>query len=447
MPISKILETGKRSLLAYQSAINTTSSNIANVNNPNYTRRRAELTQLITGYNSLGLSEDDSLRLRQRYAEKQWWHENQFLGQFDTNSMLLNQIENSFAEDTQSGISSLLGEFWNAWSDLANDPDSVYARNLLRDKAKLLTDGFQRVHSDLINLQEQIVPEIRSTANDINQKTSRLAEINERLLMGKSKDLLDERDGIIADLSKMIDIKIKEKENGTVSVFADGLLLVSDDEVNKMEVGMTTVDGRNRVEVYLADGHKPLTISTGSIGAMIKTHNETIPYYLKKLDDLAKSIADKVNELHRTGENLNGTTNISFFADDVSGAADFRLNSSIENDTSLIASHLVGEGEGSGNLAQAISDLQNERVLNGNTINDYYTATVSELGNQIKENDSLKSSQELIVQQLQNERDSVSAVSIDEEMTKMVQYQQAYQAAAKIVTTVNQMVDTILSLK
>jgi len=447
MPISSIFEIGKRSLLAYQSAIQTTSGNVANVNNEDYNRRRAQLNPLLNGFSAIGISGQDSVRLSQQYAQYQLWQENQRLGEYESRNTMLRQVENVFAENTDSGINSLLTDFWNSWNGLANDPDSDYARNLVRDKAVLLSGAFQRVHADFKDMQNQIRPEIKAHIDEINQKTQQLAKINERLTIENNPDLMDQRDRLITDLSKLVDIKVKEDDKGVVSIYTDGLLMVSKGEYNEMRMSVDSSDSQNRVHIYLGQGQRELNIQSGSLKSLIDINNNKIPGYLDKLDELARSIADEVNGLHSSGENLNGTTGISFFADDVSGAADFRVNDAIIQDASLIASHYSGEGEGSGSLAQDISDLRNQRLVHGVSINDYYNTMLSDIGNNIQEASFLEDSQQLVVQQIQNQKDAVSGVSLDEEMANLVQYQQAYQAAARIVTTVNDMVDTVLSLK
>ncbi|HHJ53452.1 MAG TPA: flagellar hook-associated protein FlgK [Caldithrix abyssi] len=448
MPISNIFEIGKRSLLAYQSAIQTTSGNVANANNENYSRRRADLQQSLTGFASLGLSGDDVVRLRQRFAEQQLWQESQRLGEYESAGRLLRQIENVFAENTESGINNLLNQFWNAWDDLANDPESAFARNLLRDKARLLTSAFQRVHGDFRQLQSQIQPEVEAQIRDVNERTARLAEINSQLMYKKNDpDLMDERDRLIGELSETLDIKVKEKENGVVSIYTDGLLLVADNKSNDLRMEIETESGEDQIKIYLSDSSRAVHMGSGSLKALVEIHNEKIPDYLDQLDRLAVTIAQKVNEIHMAGENLDGTTNVPFFADDVTGAANFRVDDAVLDDPSLIATRLPGEGDGSGSIAQAISDLQSEKVIGGVTINDYYNGLISDVGSKIHEADFMEQSQQLVVQQIKNQKEAVTGVSLDEEMTKLVQFQQAYSAAAKIVTTVNAMVDTVLNMQ
>lgn len=447
MPVSSIFEIGKRSLLAYQSAIQTTSGNISNSNDENYARRRAELSQMIGGFSALGFSTEESTRLRQRFAENQLWQENQDLNQYQANNMLLTQVEDIFAEDTESGLSSLLTQFWNSWSDLANDPESDYARAIVKDKGVLVTNAFNRMHRDLREMQGQIRPEVDTRIEQINQKLEQLSGINQKLRYQNDPNLMDQRDLLIKDLSSEFDIRVKELDTGEVSIYVDGYVLVSDQTVNLLKSSVETIDGENQIKIFLGNTDKEVNVQSGTLQGLIHTHNEEIVSSIERLNELAVYFAESVNTLHLSGENANGTTNINFFASDVSSAADFRVNDAVLQDISLIATRLPGEEEGSGSIAQSISDLQFNEGLNGSTGLEFYHGMLTEIGNKIQEAEFLEQSQSLIVAQLQNQKDTVTGVSLDEEMTRLIQFEQAYQAAAKVINTVDEMVNTILSLK
>lgn len=446
MSIQQIFELGKRSLLTYQSAINTASGNISNINNENYSRRRTDFSGISAGFNGLGLSLDDAIRIRQRFAEHQIWQENQYLGQYQSTNLTLTQVENTFAEGTDAGLSTVLTNFWNSWNDLANDPENEYARNFVKDKARILTNTFQRIYTDLKGFQQQIVPEAEAEIREINQYASKLKKLNISLQTSENPDLYDERDRLLNELSQKLNVQVKEHDSGQVSVYVDGFLLVSPESYNQLQLERGGTEDNPVLNVKLQNSRRTININSGKLGGLLDTHNNYIPEYLQKLDELAKNIASEVNKLHRSGENLSGTTNIDFFASDVKGVADFKINNAILNDTSLIATRLPGEAEGSGALAQSIADLQFASIMSEGTAAEFYNTMMTNLGNAVQETTYLEESQKLIVENLQNHRDAVAGVSLDEEMTRLVQYQQAYEASAKIINTVDEMVQTVLTL-
>ncbi|NOX90058.1 MAG: flagellar hook-associated protein FlgK [Calditrichaeota bacterium] len=446
MSISRILEIGKRSLLAYQSAVKTTTDNISNANNEYYKRRRMTFDQLNMGYNALGLNIGDAQRLRQRFAEYQIFSENQFLGKYESTHRLLTQIESIFDENSDAGLSKVMSDFFNSWNDLAKEPESQYARNLVVDKAIVLSDSFQRINGDLQNIKDQIVPEVKLQLKDINQKLQLIQKINQQIRKQPNPDLLDQRDKVVDELSQLMNIRIKEKDNGEINIYSDGVLLVSYDVLNELDSKTVNADGKSQIKIQLKNGGYRINIDNGEIAGLLETYNELIPKYKEQMDALARGISQKVNAIHRQGENLEGTTGIDFFASDIQGISDFRLNEAVKNDPSLIASRKPGDAEGDGGVAQEISDLQFKSIFNEGTSHEYYQSFLTQLGDKIQENEFLTNSQKMILEQLKNQRDAVTGVSMDEEMTKMVQYQQAYDAAAKVISTVDEMMSTVLKM-
>ncbi|MHB2147798.1 flagellar hook-associated protein FlgK [Calditrichota bacterium LG25] len=446
MSISSILEIGKRSLLAYQSAVKTTSDNISNANNEYYRRRRVNFDQLNGGYSRLGLSITDAVRLRQRFAEYQIYSENQHLGKYQNTHRLLSQVEVLFNENSDAGLSKVMSDFFGAWNDLAKEPESDFARNLVLDKAMVLADTFERIDSGLQNIKDQIVPETKMTVDDINQKIQLIHKINQQIRKQPNPELLDQRDRILDELSLQINIQIKEKDSGEVNVYSDGILLVSHDILNELEAKTVTAEGHSKIKIQLKGSGYQINPSSGELSSLVEFYNDALPEYKEKLDALARTIARKVNELHAQGENLNGSSGINFFADDIAGMSDFRVNQAVAENPDLIASRARGGAEGDGSIAQQISDLQFAGLFKEGTAHEYYQTFLTGLGENIQEADFLADSQEMIVNQLKNQRDSVTGVSMDEEMTRMVQYQQAYEAAAKVITTVDEMMATVIQM-
>ena len=214
MSISGLFEIGRRSLAGYQSAIDITSGNIANANNENYKRRRVDLHNLTLNNSGAGFagseaSPADLQRIRQKFAEHALWRENNQLGMYDKTKSLLSQVESVFGDDSEGGLSSVLSQFWNSWNQLSNDPENDSTRNLVRNKGKLLADTFNRTYNRVIRFQREMTPEINDTVNMINQSAQKLLDINQQIRVNNNPDLLDERDKVISDLSKTINIDVK----------------------------------------------------------------------------------------------------------------------------------------------------------------------------------------------------------------------------------------------
>ncbi len=451
MSIKGIFETGRRSLLAYQAAMNTTSQNISGVNQAGYSRRRVDFTSLTIGLPnqpgvSIGLNANQIVRVRQSFLDQQYWTEMQNLGRYGTDELLLTQLEQIFAENTDAGLSNVLSEFWAAWNDLANDPESESTRVIVRDKAVLLTNTFNRISSDLEGMQEQLVQDLDGKISRVNEIIHRIAQVNKQMSINKSPDLLDERDRLVTELSGLMDISVKEKENGQITISSGGLILTSGAEINDLSLRVERQDGRLKVSVQVENLNRDLSLQFGEIGSLLETINGRITSYLDALDSLAVNIAQQVNLIHSQGYSANGTTGTNFFADDVTGASNFRLNPAVRRDPNLIATRKASEAVGDGSVALAISDLQFSNIVNNQRVSEYYNALLTRIGNEVQQSQFLHQTEQKIVDQLQNQIESISGVSLDEEMVRLSQYQQAYEAAGKVIKTVDEMVQTLLNI-
>ena len=446
MSISNILETSKRSLLNHQSAINTTANNIANVYTEGYTRRTVDLSKLSLGFGQM--REDAVSRVKNRFLDNQIWYENQALGKESMNEMLMTQVETIFGEPSDAGLANMLSEFWDAWANLANTPESESSRSLVRDKGILLSNTFNRLDHNMKNLQRQSGIEIQQKVKDINQLIDQLGTVNKQIDAHRSDDLLDQRDVLLGELSEKVDISITENESGTVEVVAGGHILVSEDFTNRLKINTTQdKDGLFYIEIKTIKGDKSVDAKSGQIGGLLEFHNDRVSSYMSSLDEAAVAISKEVNNIHTQGFNLNGVTGMNFFNDKVTGAGDFGLTAEILSDSTLIASSSDSDSQGNSNIAQAISDLQFGVLIKGKSVMDHYNSIIADVGNKVQEARFINDNQEKIIQQLQIQRASVTGVSLDEEMTQLIQFEQAYEAAARMITTLDEMVQTVLAIK
>ena len=451
MSLNQLMEIGRRSLFANQRAINITSKNIANAGTEGYTRQRVNMTNLAIGVPGIGqigvgVEADTVSRIQQRLVENQLWQERQRQGYYDTDSRLLTQVETVFASDTDASIGNLMGEFWEAWNNLASDPESASARTVVRDKGVLLSNAFNRTHDTLIDTQREVDRDIRADVNRVNQITAQLANLNEKYTNTGNLDLLDERDRLIGELSELIKIDVRENEAGETIISTDGLLLVSGREVEQLAVETVKENGVYQTTVSLRNVGPQPAFSGGTLGSKLKHQNETIPATINHLDSLANALVERVNNIHRSGQNLEGITGQNFFSANTTGAANIRLDNGVLNAPSLIASRAAGAEVGDNSVAMSLFDIQDELLVDGDTLGTSFTGLLTEIGSQLNEANYLNDSQALIVQQLENQRDSISGVSLEEEMTQLIQFEQAYQAASRVINTVDEMMQVVLGL-
>ena len=445
MSISNIFETSKRSLLNHQSAINTTAKNVANVYTDGYTRRTFDLSSLSLGFGSM--SEDSISRVKNQFLDNQIWYENQALGKESMSEMLLKQVETAFGEPEDSGLANIMTEFWNSWSSLANNPESDSARSLVRDKGVLLSNTFNRLDKNLKNLQKQTGIEIQQKVNEINQLVTQLGTINKHIDTHRSDDLIDQRDVLLSELASKIDIQVTENPSGTIEVLAGGHILISENYTNQLKTHMTQdSNGLFHSNIKTIQGNKNIDVISGELGGLLEFHNIHISSYINSINESAVSLANEVNKVHIKGFNLTGLSGLNFFKDTISGAGDFSLSAEILSDSSLIATSSESGVSGDSTSAQAIAELQYDEIINGRSVLDNYNSLIADVGNRVQEATFVRQNQEKIVQQLQIQKSSITGVSLDEEMTQLIQFEQAYGAAAKMISTVDELMQTILSL-
>jgi flagellar hook-associated protein 1 FlgK len=413
-------------------------------------RRRTDVSALLSPLSGLAFNEQDNInRLESGFVQSQLWYKNQFLGRYETDELVYSQVESLFNEPSNSGISSIMGEFWNSWSDLANDPESNTARAIVKDKGVLLANTFNQLSTDLNNMQREIGYDIQDTVTEVNRLLREVKEINEKVGANFSYDLADKRDAAITQLSKIINIDVTRRSDDVVSISTGGNVLVplvTGDFLNELSTTTPPFSDYFSVEVAFSEGGSVNAITGGVLGSLIDAHNDNIPGYMDQLNQLAVGIAEEVNTVHASGYNLDDVTGLNFFSSDVAGASSFAMNSDIIDDPLLIATANSPSQAGNGQIATTISDLENGYLIQNIKFSDYYNSMISEVGSKVQEAKFLRSSQQMVVNSLQNQRDSISGVSLDEEMSNLVRYEQAYQAASRMISVADELIQTVLAL-
>ncbi|MFQ6604261.1 MAG: flagellar hook-associated protein FlgK [Fidelibacterota bacterium] len=448
MSISKIFDISKRSLLSHQTAINTTAKNISNVNTEGFKRRKVDLSKLGIGFSGLnGVQGSKAIsRVRQRFTELQLYQEKHELGQYSTSQRLLTRVEDIFGEPRDSALANTLMQFWNAWEDLSSDPENDAARYRVRDKGQMVAHVFNSLHHDMTEFQHQIGYDVQEKVAETNLILNQIYKINQQLGLNVTNELLDERDAQVEKLSAILNINVRESSDQTLTISSNGVILLSASTISELEANQTEEGSNYSMEIGVKNTNKSFVPESGVIGGLLQTINDVIPDQIDRINTLAKTITEDVNALHRSGYSSDDDTGFNFFDPALQHAGDFAVTDSILDNARIIATaDTIGE-QGNGNLAQAIASLRESSMVGNQSISDYYRTTVSRVGNLAQEATFMRESQEKVVQSLMNQRDSVSAVSLDEEMTKMIEYERGFQAATKMIITADEMIQTILNL-
>jgi flagellar hook-associated protein 1 FlgK len=462
--IMGLLTIGQTALLAHQKAIDITGNNIANVNTEGYSRQRLNLVQnspvRVTNLTmSTGVSAEQSIqRFYDEFVNSQLNSENESLGRWEAQKSALEKIEVMFDEVSGYGLSTAMSDFFNAWQDLANNPSGHVERVQLVSAAEYMTETFNQISSSIQEFQSDINTNVENIVDEVNSITEKIAGLNQKITQVEvtghnANDYRDERDLLVKELSKLIDIESFEDGNGNMTItVGDGKPLVE----NSSAWELTTTDNGGVQDVFWksSDGSTvniTNAIDDGELKGWIETRDVLLNDYSSRMDDLAAAIVDSVNTLHSGGTTLDGTitSGVNFFDPAGNDAATISVNADILSNVQLIAAADASEDVpgGSGN-AIAISELQNssQATLGNATFDSYYNSLVGDVGQDATSANFNYEHQTSMVNRLENQRQEISGVSLDEEMVNLVKFQHAYNAAAKIITTVDEMMQTLLGM-
>jgi flagellar hook-associated protein 1 len=495
------LEIAKRGMFTQQSALNTTGHNIANANTPGYTRQRVNFVQTepypapsmnrpeFPGQIGTGVEAGTIERVRDSFLDTQFRYENNKVGYWDSRADSLLKMEEIMNEPSETGLSKSFDRFWQSMQDLALNPANAGARAVVRERGAAVAETFQYLSTSLKAVQGELkselevsTKEINSLANQINSINKQISEIEPHGYL--ANDLYDERDRLLDQLSGLANIKISnEKSGGNSLSIAEGSVTIEIMDAGGNSLG-TLVDGKNKSvneisigfssDNGLADsvliGTNAINIkdfgSVGEIRSLIDSYgynsdssaNGLYPDMLGQLDELAYSFATEVNKVQEAGYSIkrieeSGANSTPFFdftnlTDPPKDAASMlTLHQSIIDSTDNIAASSNGN-IGDGKNALALAEVKNQTFTIGGkttTIQNFYESLIGGMAVDAQEANRLASNSDVLRSAVDQRRQSVSAVSLDEEMTNMIQFQHAYNASAKMISLQDEMLDTIIN--
>lgn len=466
------LDIARRALAAQSRALDVTGHNIANQATPGYSRQRAVLSttnpytvpgmhnSTAAGQIGTGVQVSTIYRLRDAYIDYQLRSQNQHLGKAAAENQTLDRVEGIFGDLQGGGIKNAIAQFFNAWQDLSRDGANETVRAIVQQRGVAVADMFRHVEGQLQDVIEDINHGIKLTVIDINSIVDRIATLNAQIqtneLGGKNaNDLRDRRDLLIDELSQLVNVHVFES-HGQLSLVVNGVSIVRHESVTHMKLGEDGV-----VRWVQSDGTEglPVGATSGRLAGLESARAKTRGY-MDQLDSLAREFAQAVNEQHKQGVNLLDEEGVVFFVglfkDSDPAAISARhiyVNPDLLDEEfgrqRIAAATKDSDGSwtpGDGSNALAMAQLRNKLLFGGtSTLEQFYEGILGTLGVDAQHALHLLENQTLLVEQLEMRRSSVSGVSLDEEMTNMIQYQHAYNAAARLVTVIDEILDTLIN--
>jgi len=533
------LEIARKSLHVNQANLEVTAHNIANANTKGYSRQQVIQKAiepdtgmgLFTAYGGYavggGVEIQQVRQIRDAYLDIQYRKELMGLGEWEVKRDILSYIEAIFNEPSESGINTVLNEFFNALQALSLNPEDPTTRATVQQKALALTENIRNVYTKLEELQREANQAIIAYVDDINAYAQEIAALNEQIFKfettGKpANDLRDQRNLIVDNLSKIVQVSVYEDANGRFRVDIAGQTLVSHTKVYQLDTvarsssinGMpypknNHIDVDELVEVVWKDTGEKVNITGGILKGYIDMRDGIggeeeplpgipqelsgttqtpgqfqpapnqnteygIPYYMRMWNLFAHTLMITFNEIHRQGYTLNGEDGINFFSD---GSPNFdpsnirqpiakfiTISDEIRNDWNNIATIYFDEEDirngmdpqdpnfnpadakgNNKNILRLLDLRQKTYVPECDNMDNFTKALISTLGVASRQAAHMADNQEILVNEMDKRRESISGVSLDEEMANMVRFQHAYNASARILTAIDEMLEVLIS--
>lgn len=456
------IETLFRGLQAQQLAVDTLNHNIANANTPGYSRQRVDLKTTppysvptfnrwaTAGQIGTGVAVASIDRVRDYYLDVQYRNQSAVSGEASAKSGVYNKLEVVFNEPNESGLSVFVDRFWKSWEALTNRPDDPATRAFVVEEGSNLAANINRVRQQIETQRGEAATSQRQQVDEVNQIARDLAELNVQITSVEAvnhdaPDLSDQRDLLLDRLAKLVNVQTQITPDGAVNVYIGGTALVDRDRAAALE----SVTSGGNLSVRWQDDGNPAAITGGTIAGLTAMHNSELPAVLNDLAAMRDTIADQVNAIHRNGygtaDPAGPPPNRDFF--EVLANGDLQVRDEIVSDPAKIAAASRPGEPGNAEQALAIANVRYGLTMNGGTasIGDFYNAMVARIGGRARQATTTETNQTAVLDTIDRQRQQVSQVSLDEEAASLIKYQQSYNAAARAMTAVDQMLDRIIN--
>jgi flagellar hook-associated protein 1 FlgK len=463
--LSTGIQIALQAVLTHSQAIEVIEHNVANASTPGYRRQAAVITANIptpgygmgidqqwgAGQRGTGVLMDriqrfssDFLDARYRAAagESQDW---------DARQSMLVRLESLMAETSDSGMIPKLDQFWSGWQKLAADPSNSSLRTTLLDDANSLTTAISSRALELTQLRSDQNTTLENQVGEINDIASQIVKLNGEIahvlaVQEQPNDMLDQRDRLLDRLSEVAGAVSFLQPNGEVIVNISGHVLVTGQKAIQLntEVDPTKTDGLFRV--VWADG-QTMTPASGEMKGVLTVRDQTITDQLDGLNDLTATLMKEVNDLHKAGTDSNGDPGIDFFTG--TNARNIQVNSTLTEAMIVSGGTDPVLGTTDNYIANKIASLKTTRVsIAGDatrSMNEFYNTQVTKLATETARAKEDSGHKGLLFKALDEQRESLIGVNLDEEAANLTKYQKAYQAAARVMTAYDELLDRVIN--
>jgi len=461
-----ILGTAGSSLGAHRSASATASHNLENAATPGYARQRAELEATLPAEQQMNASIGRGVNLgtisqaRDRFLEAQLPSSFAASAEASTASNTLASVS-ALDPELPGGLGESLGAFYSALDALSQNPSDLGLRQAVLGRGEALAQSFNRDSSALASARDGVDQRVTASSDQVNSMLSQVAELNGQIKLaraygGEPNDLLDKRLALRDELARQVGAVPIETGDGDLNLsLTSGAALVRGSASAQFSTRPDpALDGHVSIQLTRTDGTGPDDVTPkvgGSLGGFITARDGALADAEQSIDQLAFDFSTALNALHQAGFAMDGSGGLALFdagAASPGAASRISINALIVADPSLLAaagSAIAAPGDNT-NLLLMIG-TERSPLASGMTPTEALARAVSSFGATAQRLSSASMMNQSLENQLQGMRDSISGVSIDEELLNLSQAQRAFEATMKVITTADQMLETLLSLK
>lgn len=463
MGILSTLSLASEALKAQQLALQTTGHNLANAATPGYSRQRVDLVSADPAFAGgvfvgQGVEVAGIRRIFDRFVESELLTLQGEVGYSQAESEALESLQEIFP--LSGGVNGALSEFFGALGDLASNPAGSVERLSVIAKANALGQSLAQTRQLLTGARQKLDEDVWGSIARVNVVLEQIAGLNKRIVASEvggqsANDLRDKRQTLLQEISALTGATTREEASGQVTVTMGGLLLVGGERFASFQTDQLDAAGLRRITYTSPDGtafEATTLLSAGKVGSLLNVRDRLLVSMIERLDRFAKTLVDEVNAQHALGFDRNGNAGGNFFTPlgTVAGAAGaVQVDSAVANDPRLIAAAAAANTvPGDNRNALALVNMRQTpfAALGNQTLEDNYLSLIGNVGSEVQRAGARFDFYQDVLTRTQARRESVSGVNMDEEMTKLIQFQRAFEASSVLVRTADEMYQTLIEM-
>jgi flagellar hook-associated protein 1 FlgK len=449
------INTALTSLYAQRRGLDVTGQNIANANTEGYTRQRVGMQSQVGSLSpamyaktdglGTGVAVSDVQRLRDEYLENRGRTEHGASSYLSAQSASYTSIEDAFAEPSDTALAAQLRDMWGGWNDVSNNPQLSAPRSALIQQSATVADQLNAAQDSLSRQWSQDRTQMSAYVDDVNVTAGSIAQLNDSIIMANASgltvnELEDRRDLLAMKLAELTGATAAKRENGGMDVFIGGSTLVTGTTTRQLDVTgakrlQDQLTGGDPVRLVWKDDADSTVQAGGKMGASLDTMTTIIPGLSGDLTSVTDNLINSVNAKHRDGFSVDGSTGLDFFGRKPDGS----VTVLIEDPDKVAVAGTNGTLDNS--VADAIADIGDA----ADGPDREYQSMIGRLGVSSQGSTRRAEIQAVVTEQIDAAREGESGVNLDEEMTNLLTYQRGYEAASRVLTTIDSMLDQLIN--